>query len=348
MGIISIKFKAMKKLLHTCPDLFKILFILQFAVCNLQLATAQNLISNQSFEDTLGCPTAFSMIYVATGWSSAKGTPDYFHACDSNMASPFGPDTGQVAVPQNALGYQNAATGNAYAGFFIHPSYLSQNEREWIKRMLNTPLTIGSKYYISFKVSLADSVTCASNNIGVLFSTVSLYYSIQAPLNNFTHFNNTMIIEDTTNWTTVQGSFIADSSYNYMMIGNFYDLSLTDSIFYPDRPPMHDWDSSICYAYYYIDDISVVADTTTDILEDILQYKIVIFPNPTNDKIIIELENTSEANIIIYNSLGQPVFQQSILGKDITIDLSSYPDGMYLIQAQQNNKFFNKKITLIK
>lgn len=335
---------------------FHILFILQFAVCNLQFVISQNLIPNYSFEerDTCGiagaCPTCFSLVCIATGWMTAKGTPDYFHACDTNMFCIFGgTEIGKVAVPKNAFGYQNAATGNAYAGFFTYLGYNpnNNNEREWLKCALISPLTIGKKYSISFKISLADSVNCASNNIGILFSTVSLSYQVYDPQPNYSHFKTDIIVEDTSNWTFVSGEFIADSAYQYMMIGNFYDYSLSDSIYYPTRPVKHNLDSSECYAYYYFDDISLVADTINYISLDEMQYKIAIYPNPTNDKIIIESENTLEANIIIHNLLGQPVYQKNILGKNNAINLSTFTKGLYLIQVRQGVQVLNKKIILM-
>ncbi|MBI4646498.1 MAG: T9SS type A sorting domain-containing protein [Bacteroidia bacterium] len=332
----------------------KILFLF-FSLITWAGGYSQNLVNNPSFEerDTCGiagdCPTCFSLVCIATGWMTAKGTPDYFHACDTNRVCIFGgPEIGKVAVPKNAFGYQNAATGNAYAGFYTYLGYNpnNNNEREWLKCALISPLTIGEKYSISFKISLADSVNCASNNIGVLFSTVSLSYQVYDPQPNYSQFKTEIIVEDTSNWTYVSGEFIADSAYQYMMIGNFYDYSLSDSIFYPTRPVKHNLDSSECYAYYYFDDISVVADTINDISEYDIQYKISIFPNPINDKLIIEFDNTLETNVIIYNSIGQPIYQQSIFEKYIAIDLSLFANGIYLIQIYQNNQVFNKKVLI--
>lgn len=315
------------------------------------ISFSQNLVPNFSFEQTDTCdiygpcPTGFSMICIAEGWSTAKGSPDYFNACNSDTVS-----ISSVSVPLNFGGYQNAATGNAYAGFFTHLGYNpnNYNEREWIKCNLNSPLITGNKYYISFKISLADSVNCSTNNIGILFSTVPFWHDVSVPLNNFTHSNTQLIIEDTSNWTTIEEEFIADSAYEYMIIGNFYADSLTDSIYYPNRPVSYWVDSSQCVAYYYIDDISVVADSTVDLTEDELKFNIEILPNPAIEKIFIDFPHNHKANVKIFNLLGTLFFEENFLERNISIDLSFYQNGIYLIQAQQENNFLNKKITLIK
>src|SRR5436189_139332 len=69
-------------------------------------ASAQNLVPNPSFEDTVACPTTVDQVYKATGWHSYRPSPDYFNTC-ADSASLF-------SVPYNAFGYQYPRTGNAY------------------------------------------------------------------------------------------------------------------------------------------------------------------------------------------------------------------------------------------
>ena len=113
--------------------------------------------------------------------------------------------------------------------------------REYIGVKLLTPLVIGVKYYVSFKACLSDnpSIVYASNKLGALFSTIS--YSVDSfclppcnstllPPKNFAQVYSDSIITDTANWTTISGSFIADSVYQYVIIGNHFDNTHTSVI----------------------------------------------------------------------------------------------------------------------
>ena len=124
---------------------------------------AQNLVPNPSFEEYTTCPDNYYML--PTDWYSCSGTPDYFNSCDS---------TGDYSVPNNGDGNQIAFNGVGYVGLYtVYYSFMNGDYKEYIGCLLKTPLIIGAKYYISFYVSLADISNCASNNIGLLFSTKS-------------------------------------------------------------------------------------------------------------------------------------------------------------------------------
>src|SRR5712672_94504 len=77
--------------------------------------TAQNLVPNYSFEQQDSCPPWSGCFGGYVSWwfdpMLAFGGPDYFNPC----AAPPPPDI-SVSVPFNTLGYQDARTGNAYAG----------------------------------------------------------------------------------------------------------------------------------------------------------------------------------------------------------------------------------------
>ena len=71
----------------------------------------------------------------------------------------------------------------------------------------------------------------------------------------------------------------------------------------------------------------------------------VIYPNPTNGKIMIESEMMGSRDVyfLITNSLGFEIFNAKIihLGDFVEIDLSIIPDGLYYIWLFQENS--NKK-----
>lgn len=72
-----------------------------------------------------------------------------------------------------------------------------------------------------------------------------------------------------------------------------------------------------------------------------------IFPNPMNDKLIIEMKgNKEKLSIEIYNSLSQIVFKGFIEDKTI-VETSGFSKGLYLIKIKNNNYFILKKILKI-
>ena len=180
--------------------------------------------------------------------------------------------------------------------------------REYIGVPLTQSLSIGTKYYLSAYISYADSSfpgwgKCATNNFGFKFTSTAYSNSNPAPTDNNSHFHSSSVIYDSIGWFKISGSFIADSSYSYCMIGNFYDNLNTNNagcLYYNQT-----------MAYYYVDNVcistdSVFCDLSTNIknLNDI--FKAEVYPNPSSGNIFIKVPNKS--NIIkanFYNSFGE-------------------------------------------
>ena len=306
----------------------KFIFILLLSlVANFSFAQV-NLVPNPSFEDTLNCPDGMGAIEIATGWFNSGSSPDYFNSCANTGYPPYG-------VPYNFVGHQVAYDGNAYAGLALSFVY-SPNYREFIGTQLSQQLTIGIKYFVSASISLADSVdaypfTCVCNNFGFRFSTIA-YEAAQvnfAPVDNFSHVHSTSIISDTLNWTRISGSFIADSTYQYLTIGNFYDDTNTDTV---------ECGYFQAIAYYYVDGICVSTDSLAcmnSIGINIPHSGItVIYPNPTSG--IISVDNlTGETDYTLVNNLGQIIANGKINQLNNTIDLTSVSSGVYFLKINK-------------
>jgi hypothetical protein len=60
--------------------------------------------------------------------------------------------------------------------------------------------------------------------------------------------------------------------------------------------------------------------------------KFSVFPNPANDRVIMEWAGSGFTNLKIYSSIGTLVYSQSILDdQGVVIDLSNFDNGMYII-----------------
>lgn len=299
---------------------------------NLPLAEAQiNLVPNSSFEDTVHCPTNISgqggdEIYSMTDWFPAGKSPDYLNSCATNEAS----------SPLSGFGYQYPRTGDAYVGFFTIINSLSGlNYREYLGVQLKQSLIIGTTYYFKGYISAAfggpQHIRYFSNNIGIKLSTMYFEASQNELLpSNSSTGNIDTIFTDTTNWVPFQFSFTADSAYNYLYIGNFYDDLLTDSI----RVPGFQFAQG---AYYFVDDLCLSTDS--NYCETLLSVYInnqdafLVYPNPSNQYIFFK--NVKFAQTIhLYDLLGRELFTYYLKKEDSSLNISNLPAGNYFIRSE--------------
>jgi len=297
----------------------------------------QNLVPNPRLEDTITCPLGLNRFNDCAIWRNYGESPDYFNSCSSSINN----------VPNAAFGFQYGhAGGNAYAG--IDTWNIPQefpNYREFIGVQLTQQLQIGQKYYVSFFVNQSGSPTEAvgTNKMGCKFSTVAFDSCCPPPVNNFADIYSDSIIVDSVNWTEISGSFIADSSYSYFIIGNFFDDSHTDTIGLSQHNGV---------GYYYVTDVAVSTDSvytktwwTGEGLPKELnnQNKISIYPNPTND--IIAIKSTKAiTTYILSNTIGQIIKEGKLNGDETTIEISALPNGIYIL-ALDGRSFY--KISVI-
>lgn len=276
----------------------------------------QNLVPNPSFENFTSCPGNLGEIYKANGWYFCNNTsPDYFNPCAS---------VSSAEVPDNAFGHQTSYNGNSYTGIITY--YNSSFYREILRVQLTMPLIVSQKYFISFMINRGNDnafVGYSTNNIGVRFSTLQLDSIL---IDNWAHYYDTSVMTDTSNWVRVFGSFVADSSYEYLMISNFFDDA--NSIITNQSPGI--------YAYYFLDDICVSTDSlytqtySTKVIEKANFEENKVFPNPANNFIYLPFQMNEMAKI--YSSYGELIFTISSLANNSNIvDTSAWPDGIYLL-----------------
>lgn len=77
----------------------------------------------------------------------------------------------------------------------------------------------------------------------------------------------------------------------------------------------------------------------------------VIYPNPTNTIVQIRLQNTTETinSIRIHNILGEKIKETSNLtASEITVDVSNFPKGVYLVEITTENGYKQSKKLVVK
>ncbi|MGV6862640.1 MAG: T9SS type A sorting domain-containing protein [Putridiphycobacter sp.] len=310
-----------------------------------------NLVPNYSFE--LGaCPSDRSQWYYFWDWySPTNGTPDCLDSCATlNLVytAPY------VDVPLNCYGYQQALTGVGYAGCYttgMADSILvgQKDGREYIAVELLSPLVVGQRYYLSYNISLADSARYATAFGAAL--TVNRCQVDNFYILDITPKVNTTVGNYATNkkvWKSVMGTFIADSAYNYIILGNFDqptpDLSVyvggvtTGSFALPPR-----------LSYYYLDNVCL--STSKDVCDATLSEEITleqditvnVFPNPFTNNITI---NSPEVitSLLISKMDGSIIKEQFFSKKDCSLDLTQLEKGVYIITVISETSKYSKLI----
>ncbi len=317
--------------------------LLLFFSCCCSFCMAQNLVPNGSFELYDTCPSQ-ALEFTVENWSRYRESADYFNTCANGESSyPCNLWGGCYSVPCNLLGCQEPATGNGYAGVvgfqIFNPIY-----REVFGTQLIEPLTVGQTYYVSFKASPGwgryGGVRWFSNKLGVKFSINGYDKSNPAPIDNFAHVYTNDIISDTLNWATISGTFVADTPYAYIMLGNFFDDANTDTL-----DPNGIWNT---FSYYYIDDVCVTTnpagcDFTSGIAE-MAANNVTVYPNPVINVLYISYPGTSNPDISMFNMMGQSITANVTYSNGLfMVDTSSLPSGTYLLRVKSKSAIITKK-----
>ena len=71
-----------------------------------------------------------------------------------------------------------------------------------------------------------------------------------------------------------------------------------------------------------------------------------IYPNPSDDIINIEIENIKNATLEIYNLGGKLIFSKKLHSKLEKIDVSDFPDGIYIVKIMQDMDVNVRKMVL--
>ena len=210
---------------------------------------AFNLVPNPDFEGYTNCPDSLNELEYAYPWFKASaGTADYFNSC-----SPVG---NGASTPLNVVGSQAPLSGQGYGGAIVYTTVTdpTNSYREYLEVPLLAPLQAGQLYRAAFHVSVADGYGWAIAEIGAYFSAGPVISNA-----SFTVFNLVPqvvnpaynLLNSTSSWMLVQGTFVAAGGEDHLTIGNFLSDAATTAA--PSGGPFAG------YGYYYFDDVSVEA-----------------------------------------------------------------------------------------
>lgn len=211
-----------------------------------------SLVPNGGFECVSICFFNPDQITNVPPWNfvHATGASEAFHAC-------WFVGGVSVDVPSNFVGTQAAHTGDGYAGFMARHDPTSDPRAEYVQVALTAPLVGGTSYDLSFWVSLADTRGFGVDALGAYFSTGPVTAPDNLPLNMHGIFPQVTspvgtVITDKVNWVQVSATYTAIGGENNICIGNFKHTNT----------PFFTFVGGNSRSYYYIDDVSLVPNTT--------------------------------------------------------------------------------------
>jgi len=293
-----------------------------------------NLVPNGSFEETDSCWQINTWYYPETGplgWFSTAGSGDYFLSC-----LPYGAFNG---VPLSAWAFQYPQDGAAYVGVATYS--VNAQSREYFAIELAEPLEVGATYYASFYASASwngweeiPQYYVASSKVGLRFTTEAEQWEFGEPLLPFANtaqVYSPTILTDTVSWVLVSGSFVADSAYRYVSIGNHFDNAHTDTLHLG---------SSIQYAkaHTLIDNVCVSTNPqgcplVSTVMETGVD-QIVLFPNPVED--VLRIRGVGPGlRTTIHDVRGRMLWQDKGTGGELHWEVGDSAPGLYMLRVEQ-------------
>jgi len=181
----------------------------QDSLTNILLRSTANLVPNAGFEYSWKCPSNFSQVHFANGWSMpTTGSADYYNACG----------TKEYSVPNNRYGEKSPFEGEAYMA--LHGR---ENGAEYIQIRLASPLEKGEKYYCSIAISACERFPAVCSDVGLLFTKEKVERDNGGRITEYqpqieNHPDSNFIDYE---WHVVKGFFTAKGGEQYLTIGSF-------------------------------------------------------------------------------------------------------------------------------
>lgn len=225
-----------------------IILTLIFASALTVPAQEDNIIPNSSFEEYSGVPLGW--FYNGNQFSRLV---KYWYS--PTLASPdaFGPD---IIVPKHwqkkGFGEQKANFGASYCGITLYGCAQGKPHcREYIQIQLNESLVKGQKYSLNYQLAHLE-MSLFINKIGAFFSLDEIKQNDDEVIRqNPQVYSDIILRPHKDQWQKVEMSFVADSSYNYITLGNFFE---------DDETKVLDDEHKYEFAYYYFDEIVLVKE----------------------------------------------------------------------------------------
>ena len=296
------------------------------------VVVAQNLVPNGSFEEYDYCPDYWNQVMEnVTDWNGCANSPDFFHSCRQDT---------DLGVPFNWRGYQEASHGEGYIGVGTY-QLNAPNYREFICTALTEALVVGVPVELSMKVALGGfgsywlySPKWTTRGIGMLLSTEPFVWSTESPYPNTAHLYMDDIFTDTTEWVQLNATYVPDSSYRYVTVGNFFDdlisePTILDSVY-----------GTLNGSYVFVDEMCIAplgmgCDYSNHVaFQSSSSWRI---SSPFNNRMEITFDRAldRELDLLLSDTHGRALARRSIPAGTSQLDwtFSSLAAGVYILHS---------------
>ena len=93
----------------------------------------------------------------------------------------------------------------------------------------------------------------------------------------------------------------------------------------------------------------IIVQNSSGIAENTLKTNVFVSPNPSNGKFQLSINNidfTKNSDLMIYNMIGEQVYQSTIINSKLNIDLSDQPKGIYFIKIINGQTILTRKTVI--
>ena len=236
-------------------------------------------------------------------------SPDLYNVCGRNRFRP--------------------RTGDGYAGILIYDASV----REYVVGEFSSPLDSGVCYFVEFYVALRPGSKNSTDDIHAYISDNSFYtanniFPSPFPLVAVPQIVNSVVINDTTQYTRVSGVYTASGGETRITIGNFNDNANTTKVY----PPWITWSGTpVSPAYYYVDDVTVKKLYLGPDLEFCAGDSALIVPNIVDTALNYNWSNGSSDTSTIARGSGQITLSLTgsgscVVSDTVDVTVNPFPD----------------------
>ena len=323
------------------------LLLMMASLPPMQRACAQNLIPNGGLEEGDTCVQTLG-IGGLQHWYSAFLHFDRLQSC-----AEYGAVNG---LPMSTFTFQQPFEGESCIGLFTYYQNGQQEQREWAMVPLLEPLVVGQTYYCSFRANAGfggnaeyPTIWLGNSHVGMLFTTYDRHWyqgdPYPAPLNT-AHVYRPIVLADTVGWTLISGEFVADSAYQYLMVGNFFSNTLTDTLHFADPNSVFPWYPR---GYTLIDAVCVSSSPFDcdlgGIVSDHSAQTALLYPNPTSEELMIR--GRSGAHALVTDRLGRVVWEGQVTSNHWGLHVESWAKGSYVLRLTLLNAVESWKFMVV-
>lgn len=209
-----------------------------------------NLVPNPSFEEVDGKIKSAGQIMLAIPWKSVTMNPVDLYSEDAKDKS--------FRVPENKYGKEKPKTGKNYAGVSFY-GHRGRAPRTYLGVELKSEMIAEKEYCLKFHISMSDMSKYAVNNFGLYIAKEELTETTDGNLSFEPQIMSVTneVYDQQYLWKDICGTYKAEGGEKFITIGNFFP---DDDTKQETVRLSREFSGRQSYdAYYYIDDVSVIA-----------------------------------------------------------------------------------------